>query len=101
HARDARDDAVGGTADEVAPYCGVLAVGSPPGDDVITLIELFEQARNVGRIVLQIRVERNDYIATRVIEPGHEGRCLSEVAAKIENAKLWAPFGDLVQDFTG
>ena len=62
-AADARDEPVRNDRGESAREQLVLAVFAPAADDVEALVHLGEQARDVGRIVLQIGIERNDHFA--------------------------------------
>src|SRR5205814_213354 len=65
---------------------GVAALGLPTGDEVEALVELGEEARDLGRVVLQVAVDRHDDVAARVREPGHQRRRLAEVAAHPHDA---------------
>ena len=60
----------------------------PAGDQVEALVELREQPRDLGRIVLEVAVDRDDGLAARLVEAGHERRGLAEVAAKADDADV-------------
>ena len=62
---DAADQPVGDARRQLAGERRVLAVLAPAGDDVVALLELVEQARDVGRIVLEVGVHRDDDVAAR------------------------------------
>ena len=83
--RDARDHPVCNTAHEIAPNRRVLPVFAPAGHHVITFIEFGEQKRNVLRIVLKVGIDRDNYIAARVINAGHDRRGLACIAAELDD----------------
>ena len=68
---------------------------APTGDDVKTLVEHFDEARDVGRIVLKIAVDRHDHIAARVVEPRHHRRGLADVVAQMDDADALVPLRQL------
>ena len=61
---------------------GIVAGLLPAADHVVSLFELGQEARNLGRVVLKIAVEREDQVAPGGLERGREGRRLAEVAPK-------------------
>jgi hypothetical protein len=65
-----------------APDEGVMAVALPARDDVEALIELRQQIRDLGRVVLEIGIHRDDDVAGRDLDAGCERRRLSEVPAQ-------------------
>ncbi len=82
-ARDAVEDAREEPARErVAP------VRLPAGDQVEALVELREQPRDLGGIVLQVAVDRDDGVAACLVEAGHERGGLAEVAAQPDDADV-------------
>ncbi len=83
HARDAPDQPVR-DARRQSPRETVLPLLAPAGDDVVALVDLLEQGGDVGRVVLQVAVHRDDDRAARVVEAGgHRGR-LSVVPAELD-----------------
>src|SRR5262249_40130961 len=60
----------------------IFSIGSPTGDNVVTLIEFFEQPRNICRIILQVGVHRDENVAPRIVDPGTHCRGLSVVASE-------------------
>src|SRR5439155_22958733 len=52
----------------------VPAMRLPPGYEVESLVELREEARDLGRVVLEVAVDRDDDVALRIREAGGE-RC--------------------------
>ena len=54
----------------------------PAGDEIEPLVELGQQSRDLGRIVLQVGVDRDDDVSTRLREPGRERSRLAEVATE-------------------
>ena len=84
-ARDPVEDLRGEAAAE-----RVAAVGLPAGDEVESLVELRQQPRDLGRIVLEVGVDRDDDFALGVREPGREGGGLAEVAAQADDPHVVA-----------
>jgi hypothetical protein len=85
HARDARDDAVRHPAHPVALDRGILPLPAPAGHHVVTFRELLEQRRDVGGVVLQVRVDGNQHLSRRVVDGRHHGGRLAVVPAKLEH----------------
>jgi hypothetical protein len=63
---------------------GILAILAPPGNNVIPFVELCQQARDVGRVVLEVAVHGDDDAARCGVESGSHGCCLAEVAAEAQ-----------------
>ena len=59
-----------------------------PGDEVEALVELREQARDLGGVVLEVAVDRDDDVAGRLGEAGIERRRLAEVAPQADDAHV-------------
>jgi DNA-binding NarL/FixJ family response regulator len=70
-ARDGAREAVE-DAREDAARPRILAAALPAGDEVEALVELREQARDLGGVVLEIGVDRDDDLAPRLLEAGRE-----------------------------
>src|SRR6185312_11487720 len=70
----------------------VLALMAPALHDVVTLSHLREQLLDIGRIVLQIPVERHDNFATRLLDTGRHRGGLAVVTPKLhyEDARVTA-----------
>src|SRR6185369_3648640 len=97
NARDRADQPVGrhrrdAPADEI-----VLAVVPPARDEVAALFEPGDQARDVARIVLAVRVERDDDVTGRPFEPGSNRRRLAEVAPEAYDAHVRVLVADATQ----
>ena len=73
------------TRENDAPQERVVAPGLPAGDEVEALVELREELRDLGRVVLQVGVDRHDDLAARLEEAGLERRGLPEVAAQVDH----------------
>src|SRR5919198_4463307 len=67
---------------ERAPRDRVAPVRLPAGDEIEALVELGEQARDLGRIVLQVGVDRDHDVALGIREPSRERSRLAEVPSK-------------------
>ena len=63
----------------------VLAVAPPAADDVVSLVDLLEEQRDVGRVVLEVAVHRHDDAPLRVVESGRHRRRLAVVAAQLDD----------------
>ena len=85
-ARDLANETVGDEARKLAAHGLVLAVLAPAGDDVVPLVELLQHRGDVGRVVLQVGVERDDDAGARVVDAGGECRGLPVVATKAHEA---------------
>ena len=55
---------------------------SPAADDIVALIQLLNNERNVLRIILQVGIHRNNDLSSRMLESGGQRRGLAEVAGK-------------------
>ena len=66
----------------------VAALRLPARDEVVALVELREQARDLGRVVLQVAVDRHDDVARRLGEAGVERGRLAEVPAQADDADV-------------
>ena len=89
-------------AREVALERVVLPVLAPAAHDIEAFVELREEQGNVGGIVLQVAVHRDDHVAFREVETGHHRGGLAEVAAEMHDLH---PFvivrGDFVEQVFG
>jgi hypothetical protein len=81
------DDRVEDPRDEPAPP-RVAPLRLPAGDQVEALVELREQPRDLGGIVLEVGVDRHDDVAGRVPEPGGERGRLAEVAPEAHDTDV-------------
>src|SRR5262249_25882098 len=63
----------------------VLAASPPAGNDVEAFIQLGDDGGNVRRIVLKIRIERNDDAAFRMVDSRRERRRLAEVPPQMND----------------
>src|SRR5690606_2742385 len=75
-----------------------LAVASPADDDVEALLEFGQQARDVGGIVLQVGVHRDDDRAAGMAEPGGHRRGLSEALPEADDANARLRCGQPSED---
>ena len=66
----------------------VAALRLPAGDEVEALLELREQARDLGRIVLEVAVDRDDDVALRLLEARLQRGRLAEVAPQPDDADV-------------
>ena len=73
---------------ERPPQERVAAMGLPPRDEVEPLVELREQAWDLGGIVLQVAVDRHDDVPLHDREPRVECRRLSRAAPHPDDADV-------------
>ena len=59
-----------------------------PGDQVEAFVELHEQARNLRRIILEVRVDRDDDLAAGLAETGRQRSCLAEISTQAHDAHV-------------
>ena len=57
----------------------ISALGAIAADQISTARDFPEQPRNVGRIILQIAVDKDDDLAARGLQAGVEGRALASI----------------------
>ena len=76
---DLRGDAA---RDRIAP------LGLPARDEVVALVELREQPRDLGGVVLEVAVNCHDDVACGLGEAGVERRRLAEVAPQANDAHV-------------
>ena len=62
----------------------VAALRLPAADEVEALVELGQQPRDLGRVVLEVGVDRHDDVALGVREARRQRRCLAEVPAQAD-----------------
>jgi len=63
----------------------VNALLAPAANDVVALSNLLEEGRDIGRVMLQIAVHRNDVLAARMVKAGRQPSGLPEVAAQLHD----------------
>ena len=62
---------------------GILAILLPARDEIVSLVQGFQHAGNLVRIVLQVTVHRDDGVAARQREPVRKRLGFAEVAAML------------------
>ena len=65
---------------------GVAPARLPAADEVEALVQLRQQLRDLGGVVLEVAVDRDDDVAAGLGEAGGEGGRLAEVAAQPDDA---------------
>ncbi len=94
--QDATADAVGDFGGQ-APPPRILPVLSDAAYDIIVL-ELFQDVRDIARVVLQVGVQRDDHLTARPFEARIQGSGLPCIVAQPDHPHF-RPFGDqLSQD---
>src|SRR5262245_24234325 len=76
-----RDENVGSPTQESTAEARVLAVFSPPRDNVVSFLELGKQTGNIFGVVLKVGVDENQNFAGRVVDASHDRGCLAEIPA--------------------
>ena len=67
-----------------------MAIHSPSRHYVVALLELVDQHRDIGGIVLEICIKRDDDFSCGVIDACRDCRGLSKIAAKLNHPRmLW------------
>ena len=72
--------------DGIAAAERVAPLRLPARDEVEPLVELGEQPRDLGRIVLEVAVDRDDDLSLRLLEAGLQRRRLAEVPPQPDDA---------------
>ena len=86
--RHPADQPVGEDRRHAAQDQAVLAIASPAHDQVEPALQLRDQPRNVGGVVLEVRVHRDHHPAATRLEPGCHGGRLAEVAPQEHEAHV-------------
>ena len=92
------------TSSEVAAQAHdevVDALLAPSGDDIVTLVELLNECRNVIGIVLKVAVHGKDVLAGGVIETGRQCRRLTEVPPQLDYKHAAVHGSYLLKQFVG
>ena len=97
HARKLRHQPVRAARWDPPHHEVVDALLAPARHHVVALFQLFQEVRNLVRIVLQIAVHRQDEIARRMIESSRQRRRLSEIAAQLYHQHTAVHRGNLFQ----
>ncbi len=97
HAADARDQPVGEAAGQLASELLVLPVLAPSGDHVGSGVELREQLADVGGIVLEIAVHRDDHLAAGRFDARAHRRGLAEIEPEADHVQLGPLRGDFLK----
>ena len=85
HAGHLPDQPVAQPARRLANQRVVLAVLAQAEHGVVTLRQLLQQHRDVGRVVLQVAVHRHEHVALRPVDAGPQRRRLAEVAPHLDH----------------
>ena len=87
YAREGARDAVEEPREQTARE-RILSARLPPGDEVEALVELGQEPRNLGGVVLKIAVDRDDDVAACLVEAGDERGRLAEVSAQADDSDV-------------
>src|SRR6185295_12774264 len=79
----------------------VDAFVAPSADDVVAFGDLLEEARDLGRIVLEVAIHRDGDVATGEIESRLERRRLAEVAPQHHDDNAVVALANLCKNRTG
>ena len=74
--------------DGIAARDRVAALGLPARHQVVALVELRQQAWDLGGVVLEVTVNCHDDVACRFGEAGVERGCLAEVPSQANDADV-------------
>ena len=101
YAADPGDDEIGRLGGPPLGQGGIVSLFAPATHDVKAPGELFEQARNIGRVVLAIPVHGDDDIAPGLIDAGAQGGGLSEVLSELDHDHPGVPGRQGLEDGLG
>jgi hypothetical protein len=79
----------------------VDALLAPSADHVVSLFQLGHKFGDLGGIVLQIAIHRQDVVPLGVVEAGRERRGLAEVAPQLDNKNPAVHSRNLFQQLVG
>ena len=94
---NARDEPVGDLRGETARPERVLPIVAPPADDVVPLLELVDQPRDVRRVVLSVPVHGGDEPPAGHVEAGGQSGRLAEVRPEPDHPERAESAGQLTQ----
>ena len=88
HAGDPGDQAIGQQGGQQPAQGRILAAVAPAAHQVKTLVQLLQQQRDVGRIVLQVAIEGDDHLAAAGVKTGCHRRRLAVIAPQPHRHQL-------------
>ncbi len=97
HAGELRHHPVGDARRHAAQHEVVSTLSAPSADDVVTLFQLGEKARDLAGVVLQVAVHSDDEFAGCVIKAGCQRRGLAEVAPQFDDEDARIDRSDLLE----
>src|ERR1035438_2887293 len=74
---------------------------APAGDNVVSLFELFNEAGDIIRVMLQVPVHGEDKLARCMVETGCQSRGLTEVPAKLHHQHAAVYRCNLLKELVG
>ena len=95
---DPGDQPVGDHGGNAAGQPPVLAVLSPAADDVEPGFDFFQKMREIGRVVLKIRVHGDDDLAPGVFESGRYRGGLAEILPEADDPHSGIGGADILED---
>ena len=99
HVRYVGDEAIGHHGRQLAIPVAILPVEPPAADDVVALVNLGHEQRNVHGVILQVGVHGDDYIAACVVKAAREGGRLPRIAAQAQDGEARVLERNLAQQF--
>ena len=86
--------AVHGARGDMAPHA-VAALAADGADVIVALVHLRQQQSGVFRRVLQVGIQRHDALAAALLETGHDGHVLAEIAVEQHHTRHIGAFLEL------
>ena len=77
------------------------AIATPAADDVVSLVDLLEEERDVGRVVLKVTVHGDDHVAPGMVEARRHRCRLPVVAAQPDELQRASSSASLVRSTEG
>src|SRR5437667_2999092 len=95
NARQPGHHSVGNPTRNSSGQPGVFPFDAPAADDVIPFQDLFDELRNLSRVMLEVAIHRNDDFAVRIIETCLERRCLAKISPETNQSNPLIMIRDL------
>src|SRR5579859_2566598 len=82
-----RDETIGYPGGQLAAQTRVLAMLAPATDNIVALVQLLQETRNIYRVVLKIAIHENQHLAGAMMNTGRNGGGLPIVTTEPDNVR--------------
>ncbi len=99
--RDAVNQAIKDRRSELLEPGFALSFSAHSVDDLVTFFPLFRQFQDDFRRILQVSINDDDGIATRIVPAGRDGNLMPKIARKDDRADMPVGFSQFADFFCG